>query len=260
MTPSRPGPDREALPRLLELVATFGGVDALAAAAERGAARGGGGGRGRPADRARRHPVFLLLGEPLALDLVNTLVPPTMGGDLVATPERVVDWLQAEADRLPADALEPPDVTSLAALREALRSLLDAALDGRAPFRVPLRTVSAASRAGARYLDLEWTADGGPRTRARPERRGRTGAGAALLAEIARSGIELLGGPDREKLRRCEGPGCTLLFVATNPQRRWCAPHLCGNRVRVARHKRRARSEGLAAPQPPRWGEPGGGS
>jgi predicted RNA-binding Zn ribbon-like protein len=241
MTASRRGLDDADMPRLLDLVATYGGVDALAAAAERGAARGGGAERSRSAARNRRHALFLLLGEPLALDLVNTLVPPTMGGDLVATPERVVDWLRAEADRLPPDALEPPDVTSLAALREALRALFEAALDGRAPFRVPLRMVSAASRAGARYLELEWTTGSGPRTRARPERRGRNGPGAALLAEIARSGIELLGGSDREKLRRCDGPGCPLLFVATNPQRHWCAPHLCGNRVRAARHYRRRR-------------------
>jgi predicted RNA-binding Zn ribbon-like protein len=241
MTASRRGLEDADMPRLLDLVATYGGVDALAAAAERGAASGGGAGRGRSATRNRRHAVFLLLGEPLALDLVNTLVPPTMGGDLVATPERVVEWLRAEADRLPADTVEPPGVTSLAALREALRALFEAALDGRAPFRVPLRTVSAASRAGARYLELEWTAGGRPRTRARPERRGRNGPGTALLAEIARSGIELLGGPDREKVRRCDGPGCPLLFVATNPQRRWCAPYLCGNRVRVARHHRRRR-------------------
>jgi predicted RNA-binding Zn ribbon-like protein len=244
MTAKRFRLDIAEMPRLLELVATYGGVDALAAAAERGAIRDEGGRGDRSASRNRRHAVFLLLGEPLALDLVNTRVPLAMGGDLIATPERVVEWLQAEADRLPADALEAPDMTLLGALREALRALFEAALDGRAPFRVPLRMVSAASRAGARYLDLEWTADRGPTTRARPERRGRTGPGSALLAEIARSGIELLGGPDREKLRRCEGPGCTLFFLATNPRRRWCAPHLCGNRVRVARHKRRRSQDG----------------
>lgn len=241
MTGSQLGLDSADMPRLLDLVAKYGGVDALAAAAERGAARGGEGGRRRAAAHKGRHAVFLLLGEPLALDLVNTVVPPAMGGDLLATPERVVEWLRVEADRLPVDALEPPDVTSLAALREALRALFEAALDGRAPFRVPLRMVSAASRAGPRYRELEWTTGDGPRTRVRPERRGRNGPGAALLAEIARSGIELLGGSDRDKLRRCEGPGCPLLFVATNPQRHWCAPHLCGNRVRVARHYRRRR-------------------
>ena len=56
-----------------------------------------------------------------------------------------------------------------------------------------------------------------------------------------RSGIELLTGSGRARLRRCEGPGCVLYFVAANPRRRWCSPRLCGNRVRVARHYRRYR-------------------
>ena len=198
-----------------------------------------------PKGRSRPHSVFLLLGEPLAIDLVNTLVPPAYGGDLVATPNRVIEWLQAEGVRLPADALEPPEVEDLVGLREALRSLFGAALDGTAPPVRPLRIVNSASRAGARYVEVEWTAGVGPQARAHPVRRRDGGRpGVALLAEIARSGIELLGGPDRDKLRRCGGPGCSLLFVATNPQRRWCAAHLCGNRVRVARHYDRTRRTG----------------
>jgi predicted RNA-binding Zn ribbon-like protein len=193
-----------------------------------------------------RNRVFLLLGEPLALDLVNTLVPAGYGGDLVATPDRVVEWLQVEADRLPADALEPPEVPDLAALREALRELFDAALDGTPPSPAPLSRVNGASRACPRHLELEWAAGGGPRVRAYRGGRRERRSGDALLAEIARSGIELLGGPDRDRLRRCQGAGCTLLFVATHPGRRWCAPHLCGNRVRVARHYRRRRRDGGA--------------
>jgi predicted RNA-binding Zn ribbon-like protein len=191
-----------------------------------------------------RHPLFRLLGEPLAVDLVNTLIAPTFGGDLVATPGQVVEWLRAEADRLPADALEPPEVERLAALRHALRALFDAALDGTAPPPAPLRTVNAASLAATPYVELDWTAGGGPQAHARGGLGQGGDPGILLLAEIARSGIQLLGGSDRNRLRRCEGPDCTLLFVATNRRRRWCAPHLCGNRVRVARHHRRTRGKG----------------
>lgn len=192
-----------------------------------------------------RHPVFLLLGEPMAIDLVNTLVPAAFGGDLVATPDRIADWVEAEVERLPADAVEPPGVAAVGVLREALRTLFQAALDHTTPPGAPVRAVNAASRAGARYLELEWTARAAPRARPCWDRRaaGGHGAGLLVLGEIARSGIEVLGGPHRERLRRCEGPGCTLLFVALDPRRRWCAPHLCGNRVRVARHYRR-RAEG----------------
>lgn len=204
----------------------------------------------QPPGQTRRHPVFLLLGEPLALDLVNTLVPPEFGGDLIAAPAMTREWLRLEASRLPAEARNPPDVRQLAALRKALSGLFAAVLDGVSPPAAFLRTVNAASRAGAGYLELEWTASG-VRALAHPARRaGKSGPGVMHLAEIARSGIQLLASPDSYRLRRCEGPGCTLLFVATNPQRRWCAPYLCGNRARVARHYRRTRSVAVGAVQP----------
>src|SRR5258708_4387483 len=115
-----------------------------------------------PSADIRRHSIFRVLGEPLAVDLVNTLVAPTLGGDLIATPDRVVEWLQAEADRLPADALEPPEVAALAVLRHALRALFDAALDGTAPSTASLMTVNAASRVSTRYVELDWSAGGIP--------------------------------------------------------------------------------------------------
>jgi predicted RNA-binding Zn ribbon-like protein len=65
---------------------------------------------------------------------------------------------------------------------------------------------------------------------------------AATLAAVARSAIALLGGPDRDRLRRCEGEHCILVFVAAHPRRRWCSPNVCGNRARVARHYRRHRA------------------
>jgi predicted RNA-binding Zn ribbon-like protein len=65
--------------------------------------------------------------------------------------------------------------------------------------------------------------------------------------EVRHRSRRLIGGLDRERLRRCDGPGCVLFFVATNPRRRWCSPAICGNRVRVARHyDRHQRGRGAA--------------
>ena len=61
-----------------------------------------------------------------------------------------------------------------------------------------------------------------------------------LLAEIAWSAIDLLGGADRERLRRCDA--CGRFFIATRADRRWCSP-ACGNRTRVARHHARRKAE-----------------
>ncbi|MFI0780932.1 CGNR zinc finger domain-containing protein [Streptomyces sp. NPDC021212] len=65
----------------------------------------------------------------------------------------------------------------------------------------------------------------------------------ALLAQIARDAVALLTDPvARGQLRRCEGESCSLVYLDTSRgrRRRWCSSELCGNRERVARHRRRS--------------------
>ncbi|TVL89139.1 ABATE domain-containing protein [Streptomyces sp. SAJ15] len=65
----------------------------------------------------------------------------------------------------------------------------------------------------------------------------------ALLAQIARDAVELLTDPvARGQLRQCEGETCSLVYLDTSRgrRRRWCSSEVCGNRERVARHRRRA--------------------
>ncbi|MFC3577905.1 CGNR zinc finger domain-containing protein [Streptomyces yaanensis] len=64
-----------------------------------------------------------------------------------------------------------------------------------------------------------------------------------LLAALARDAIELLTDPAaRASLRRCEGDNCPIVYLDTSRgrRRRWCSSEVCGNRERVARHRRRA--------------------
>jgi predicted RNA-binding Zn ribbon-like protein len=66
---------------------------------------------------------------------------------------------------------------------------------------------------------------------------------AGLLGAIARDTVELLTDPvARASLRQCEGDNCPLVYVDTSRgrRRRWCSSEVCGNRERVARHRRRA--------------------
>ncbi|WP_367322754.1 ABATE domain-containing protein [Streptomyces sp. HUAS ZL42] len=66
---------------------------------------------------------------------------------------------------------------------------------------------------------------------------------AALLAAVARDVVELLTDPvARAGLRQCEGDNCPIVYVDTSRgrRRRWCSSEVCGNRERVARHRRRA--------------------
>jgi predicted RNA-binding Zn ribbon-like protein len=65
----------------------------------------------------------------------------------------------------------------------------------------------------------------------------------ALLAAIARDGVELLTDPvARASIRQCEGDNCPIVYLDTSRgrRRRWCSSEVCGNRERVARHRRRA--------------------
>jgi predicted RNA-binding Zn ribbon-like protein len=57
-------------------------------------------------------------------------------------------------------------------------------------------------------------------------------------ASVARSCIDLLTGPERERLSVCRAPGCVLFFLKEGGRREWCSAQ-CGNRARVARHYQR---------------------
>ncbi|WP_181798736.1 CGNR zinc finger domain-containing protein, partial [Streptomyces sp. WELS2] len=66
---------------------------------------------------------------------------------------------------------------------------------------------------------------------------------AGLLAVVARDAVELLTDPvARASVRRCAGDECPLVYLDTSRgrRRRWCSSEVCGNRERVARHRRRA--------------------
>jgi predicted RNA-binding Zn ribbon-like protein len=65
----------------------------------------------------------------------------------------------------------------------------------------------------------------------------------ALLGAIARDAVELLTDPVAwAGLRQCEGDNCPIVYLDTSRgrRRRWCSSEVCGNRERVARHRRRA--------------------
>ncbi|MEZ7132396.1 ABATE domain-containing protein [Nonomuraea sp. AD125B] len=175
----------------------------------------------------------LLIGEPLALDLLNTR---TRDLDVLDTPGDFQTWLARQAGRLdpPSGPLGPEGLAAVRRLRGHVAAALDAVRAGESPPAAALAAINEAARAAPAYRVLEWH-DGGPRVRA--ERDG--DAPAALLAQLAEAAVELLADPAAGRVRGCEGPGCLLLFLPAHPRRRWCSPDLCGNRVRVARHYRR---------------------
>jgi predicted RNA-binding Zn ribbon-like protein len=178
-----------------------------------------------------------LTGEPLALDLVNTVVGAAGGHvdtDLLSSAEALQDWLTAEGERLSASARDSAaevDLPALHDLRTAISEAVAAAMEGRPPSERALAAITDAQRAAPAYRALTWDGNAVVATVRR------TGdASANLLAEIAEAAAELLADPSSARIRRCQGPNCRMLFLPANPRRRWCSPAICGNRVRVARY------------------------
>jgi predicted RNA-binding Zn ribbon-like protein len=178
--------------------------------------------------------------EPLALELHNTLY--AVRGELIdglETADGLSAWLAAIGDRVPAPALgaDASRHPEFLALRDAVREALHAAFEGKPVPAAALEVVNGvAGRAPASPVAVA-RADGPPRAETRYHTPDATDV---ALATVAADAIELLTGPDAEHLRACGAPGCVLMFLKDHPRRTWCSA-TCGNRVRQARHYRRAR-------------------
>jgi predicted RNA-binding Zn ribbon-like protein len=175
---------------------------------------------------------FKFRSDRLALDLPATLAGRLRAEprELLATPHDLGRWLAA-AGLGGAVAPGPGDLRAARELREALYRLGVAAAGGRRSAAADRALVNRwAVRAPAPQLREEgwaWSRNDVP----------------SLLGAVARDGVELFGGPLAERVRQCEGEGCSLLFVDTSHAgaRRWCSMAGCGNRAKVAEFRQRRR-------------------
>ncbi|WP_434744463.1 CGNR zinc finger domain-containing protein [Streptomyces sp. A-14] len=177
----------------------------------------------------------------ICLDLVATEraggVPGTC--EQLAGPGHLAQWLADARLVPPGTALNALDATWVVRFRE-LRSdvgrLMDAQLGGPSADGALERINSLASGAppGPRAVrgadgDLVRALSAAPDC-------------VGLLAVVARDAVDLLTDPvARAALRRCQGEACHRLYLDTSRggRRRWCSGEVCGNRERVARHRRR---------------------
>jgi predicted RNA-binding Zn ribbon-like protein len=168
-----------------------------------------------------------LTGEPLALDLVDTVWIDDAGRhDLLDDPALTAAWL--ERWDLPP-AVDAPARRRLRTTREALRALLEQPIDAAAR-----AAVDAVLDRGRVRLAL---AAGGPEERVE--------APAAWLPSwlAARDLLRLLA-DRRDRVRRCANPDCVLWFADTTRSgtRRWCSmTGGCGSRLKGRRHADRLR-------------------
>ncbi|MEU6346843.1 ABATE domain-containing protein [Streptomyces sp. NPDC046977] len=171
-----------------------------------------------------------------SLDLVAAAVP----GPDPGTPERLVEWLRGaglvpRGTEVPADGGWPRRFLELGAV---VARLVEARLAGRTADDGDVAALNDAALAPPPAPRAVRAADG-TLTRALAAKPDCAG----LLGAVARDALDLLTDPDAAaRLRRCEGDGCTLVYLDTSRgrRRRWCSSDTCGNRERVARHRRRA--------------------
>lgn len=171
----------------------------------------------------------------VSLDLLATLG--NRCGERLHEPGDLAAWLLAAGVLAAPAPASARDLRRAGELRGALFALVDAQLrDGLA--REPdVETVNRFARAKAPAPRLA-VADG-TFVDATPPRDVRT-----ALGVIARDAVDLLTGPDRERLRECAAEDCSGIYVdaSRGMRRRWCSTARCGNRARVAAHRERQRA------------------
>ena len=180
-----------------------------------------------PADRDG----FRFRGGHVALDLAATL-----GGrlkpeprELLAAPADLDRWLVSSGLAQAKPGAGQQDLELARELREAVYAIASGRTGHGASERL---NAVAALPAAAPQL----TTSGGLALK---------GDARALLATIARQAVELFGGPERERIRQCEGDGCALLFLdlSRSGRRRWCSMAACGNRAKARVFRERGRDE-----------------
>ncbi|MET7746613.1 CGNR zinc finger domain-containing protein [Streptomyces sp. NPDC005385] len=196
-----------------------------------------------------------LLGEPLPLELMNTIWADRDGvHDALSGAAGTEAWLRAVAPR--TDLMTPDDVAALPSsdleqlgsrltgLRDALRRLAAEATEdsrtaagtGAVELEGAVAQLNRAAGDTPHWTALSWTSG------QEPSRHLRAGgeAAAAAISAIADEAINLFSQDTRHQLRACLGPGCVLYFLKNHPRREWCSAG-CGNRARSARHYQRHR-------------------
>jgi predicted RNA-binding Zn ribbon-like protein len=135
-------------------------------------------------------------------------------------------------------------------LREAMFRIFSDVVAGTEPGRDDLAELEKAAAESSRHRSL------------RPAAGGFAQAGFELwwpdrelalpVWQAATSAVDLLTGPDLDRLKQCPGDRCGWVFVdgTRNRSRRWCDGRECGNRERVRAHYERTRRSRTGSPEP----------
>ncbi|WP_196054834.1 CGNR zinc finger domain-containing protein [Nocardia aurantiaca] len=168
------------------------------------------------------------------IERISLALVATIGGRFTDTPvERLPDpgalrdWLARYG--LDVAGCSDADLSAARELREAVYDLVEAAATGRPPRSAALATVDTAANQCDIPRKLVWDERTGFHLS-----HGRFSTDQALTS-IARDAVDLVTGPERDRLHQCEAETCGTVFIAPagGRPRRWCSSTTCGNRERV---------------------------
>jgi predicted RNA-binding Zn ribbon-like protein len=153
--------------------------------------------------------------------------------ELLTTPQRLSDWaLQAGL----VDAvieITDDELAAAIALREASYRIVTARLEQGRPQVADVDLLN--ERASQPQLTPRLHPDGSV---------SRECTASQLLARLAADLLDLLAGPDIEKVKHCSHPNCTRLYIdaSRGQNRHWCGMSTCGNKVKVQAFRARQRA------------------
>ncbi|OZE30383.1 hypothetical protein CH256_14905 [Rhodococcus sp. 05-2254-6] len=171
------------------------------------------------------------LGDHFALDVVNTVqLQRGTYAELIVSVDDLQEWAELQGARVPEVISANADVEKFRVTRDHMLSLLRAVASNMDVSEECVEHIDdiAQRHPVTRRIDL---GDGG-------------GVGhvvgtadpiESLCARAASAVIDLLNGPDRDRLALCDAPRCGQLFLQDRPNQQWCCG-ACGNRARAARH------------------------
>ncbi len=176
-----------------------------------------------------------ILGEPLAIELANTdYGQDDWAIDFLGDEHTAALWLRSSPLAVHPMPIRRATLRSLQKLRDAIRGLLIACVDNRRPPAEVLDTVNRSARRGRSCDQVHWSNEltidalvsGSPAD--------------VVHRTLADATLDLVGGSDRARVRRCAAPDCTMLFVKRHHRRDFCHSS-CSQRSRQARYYRRKR-------------------
>jgi predicted RNA-binding Zn ribbon-like protein len=144
--------------------------------------------------------------------------------DHLDTPSRAVEFLTTHAIPDPGPPPTGRQLARLRALRDAIRALADDPAFDSVAWRTTLDRE-------LEDVDYRLRADGSLRSAA--------SGWDGVTDDLLPAALQLA--EERHRLRRCGNPRCRWLFVdrSRKGNRIWCEAAVCGNRMRVGRHRRR---------------------